>query len=141
MGTTTGGGSCKLGLVCDATPPRQLDLPTDERAPAHARRFLEEAVCPVHAACVLDDATLLVTELVTNSLRYGAPPLTVRVVCDGTAGLRVMVSDGDPGAPVPRTAGAEDESGRGTTLVDYISDAWGVEPHEDGKTVWFSLTA
>jgi anti-sigma regulatory factor (Ser/Thr protein kinase) len=127
--------------VCDATPPRLLQLPTDERASAQARRFLEEAVCPVHAASVVDDATLLVSELVTNSLRYGAPPLTVKVVCDGSAGLRVMVSDGDPGGPVARSAAPGDETGRGTTLVDYISDAWGVEPREDGKTVWFSLTA
>lgn len=95
----------------------------------------------VHAASVLDSAQPLVSELVTNGIRYGAPPISVRVDCDGSDGLRVTVSDGGTsGLPTPRQAGADEESGRGMTLVDYISTDWGVEAHEEGKTVWFSLT-
>jgi anti-sigma regulatory factor (Ser/Thr protein kinase) len=88
----------------------------------------------------LDEAELLVSELVTNGVRYGAPPITVQVVCQGSAGMRVLVSDRDGSVPQHRLAGSEDESGRGIALVDYFSAEWGIEPHGDGKTVWFSLT-
>ena len=126
--------------MCDATPTMRLDLPTDEQAPSRARRLLREAICPVHAASVLDSAQLLVSELVTNGIRYGAPPLSVLVDCDGSAGLRVTVSDGGSrGVPRARQAHAQEESGRGLALIDYISDAWGIEPPEEGKAVWFSL--
>ena len=127
--------------VCDVTADVQLQLPLDPRAAAQARRFLREAICPVHAASVLDSAELLVSELVTNGVRYAAPPITLRVACDGSSGLQVSVSDGGAELPAPRQALEEAESGRGMTLVDYISDDWGVAPHEDGKTVWFTLSA
>jgi anti-sigma regulatory factor (Ser/Thr protein kinase) len=125
--------------VCDATPAAYLQLPLDERAVAAARRFLRAAVCEIHAAGVLDEAELLVSELVTNGVRYGAPPITVQVVCDGGARMRVLVSDRDATVPQQRLAGPEEESGRGMGLVDYLSAEWGIEPHGDGKTVWFSL--
>ncbi|WP_432572555.1 ATP-binding protein [Kineococcus sp. SYSU DK005] len=126
--------------MCETTPTMRLELPMDEQAPGRARRFLREAICPVHAASVLDSAQLLVSELVTNGIRYGAPPLSVLVDCDGSAGLRVTVSDGGVrGVPRARQAGSQEESGRGLALIDYVSDAWGIEPREEGKAVWFSL--
>ncbi|WP_432574038.1 ATP-binding protein [Kineococcus sp. SYSU DK005] len=126
--------------MCEVTPTMLLELPLDERSPSRARRFLRGAICPVHAASVLDSAQLLVSELVTNGIRYAAPPISVRVDCDGSAGLRVTVSDGGTSSfPAPRQAGEHEESGRGMTLVDYISEDWGVEPQEEGKAVWFSL--
>ena len=119
----------------------ETTLPLDPRAASDARRFLRSAICREHAASVLDGAELLVSELVTNGVRHAAPPITLRVQCDGSSGLQVSVSDGGTSGPVPREARADAESGRGMTLVDYISDDWGVLPHEDGKTVWFSITA
>jgi anti-sigma regulatory factor (Ser/Thr protein kinase) len=128
-------------LMCTITPTMRLELPLDHESPRRARRFLHEAVCTVHAASVLDSAQLLVSELVTNGIHYGAPPISVRVDCDGGAGLRVTVSDGGTsGLPTPREAGVDDESGRGIALIDYISDEWGIDAHEQGKAVWFSLT-
>jgi anti-sigma regulatory factor (Ser/Thr protein kinase) len=127
--------------MCDITPTMRAEFPLHDGSPGRARRFLRGAVCPVHAASVLDSAQLLVSELVTNGIRYGAPPLSVRVDCDGSAGLRVTVSDGGTsGLPAPRRADDDEESGRGMALVDYISADWGVEAGEEGKAVWFSLT-
>jgi anti-sigma regulatory factor (Ser/Thr protein kinase) len=127
--------------VCEATPTMYLELTLSERAPAQARRFLHQAICPVHAASVLEGAELLVSELVTNGVRYGSPPISVQVSCDGSAGLRVIVTDGDThGVPRQRQVGSGEESGRGLALIDYISDDWGVEPRQDGKAVWFSIT-
>lgn len=61
------------------------------------------------------------------------------VECDGGDGLRVSVHDEDPTPPVRREVGPEAESGRGIGLVDLVSDAWGVETDEHGKSVWFCL--
>ncbi|NHC45237.1 ATP-binding protein [Motilibacter sp. K478] len=111
----------------------------DMRAAAQARGFVAEATCPAHGAHVFDEARLLVSELVANAVRHGAPPITLEISCDGTMGLLVRVSDGSPAAPVAKEASVEDESGRGVALVDLISDAWGIEPTGEGKAVWFRI--
>jgi anti-sigma regulatory factor (Ser/Thr protein kinase) len=113
----------------------------DLRAPARARQFVREAHCGAHNASVLDEAALLVSELVTNAIRHGAPPLTAEVECVGRQGMEVRVSDGSSEAPSMRLAPIDAESGRGTALVHLLSDAWGVEPTEQGKAVWFRLKA
>ena len=129
-----------IGGMCSVTPPAEQTLPVDQRAPGAARQFLREASCQTHHARVLDEAELLVSELVTNAVVHGAPPITVSVECDGTKGLRVAVTDGSDHTPVPREAAPDDESGRGIYLVDVISDRWGVAPNRGpGKAVWFSL--
>ena len=125
--------------MCLATPPAVLTLELDDQAPRRARQFLRKARCPEHNASVLDEAVLLLSELVTNAMKHGAPPITTEVACNGTSGMQVRVSDGDPTAPTARHAGPEDQSGRGVGLVDMLSDGWGVDPTPNGKTVWFRL--
>ncbi len=53
--------------------------------------------------------------------------------------MRVEIDDPSPQVPVVRHPDAVDEHGRGVLLVDQLANAWGVEPHDDGKTVWFEL--
>ena len=69
-------------------------------------------------------------------------PHMIAIDCDG-AGLHVRVRDGSTDAPIPASAEPQAESGRGLTLVQLISDTWGVEPvaddHGPGKEVWFEL--
>lgn len=126
--------------MCTTTPPAEMRLPSTVQAPAAAREFLRAAACPTHHARVLDEAELLVSELVTNAVLHGAPPITVRVECDNSHNLRVAVTDRNPEPAVPREAGPQDESGRGIRLVDVISDRWGVRARPDeGKDVWFEL--
>jgi anti-sigma regulatory factor (Ser/Thr protein kinase) len=126
--------------MCAVTQPAEIHLPTTTHAPASARAFLRAAACSEHNARVLDEAELLVSELATNAVLHGAPPVTVRVECDGSVGLCVSVTDHDPHPPRELAAGPDDESGRGITLVDLISDRWGVHQHlGDGKEVWFRL--
>ncbi|GAA2973599.1 MULTISPECIES: ATP-binding protein [Streptomyces] len=101
-------------------------------------------------AAVGDLAVLLVSELVTNALCYAAGPIGVRVVRPhpdgdgpGTAaagrGLRVEVSDPLPEPPTERTAGPDDEGGRGLQLVACSARRWGTRRGKSGKTVWFEL--
>ena len=81
----------------------------------------------------------MVSELVSNAVAYGGPPITVKLTCNGSAGLEVRVSDGSDRMPSPGRAGPLAESGRGLHLVDVLSSRWGVDPTHDGKEVWFVL--
>ena len=124
--------------MCQATPRAERRLPLTDEAPAEARRFLRAATCTTHHSSVVEDAVLLVSELVTNSVRHGGPPVVVAVDCDGTA-LQVRVRDGSPALPQPRDALISDEGGRGLALVRSLSSDWGIDPEPDGKHVWFVL--
>ncbi|MFF5041511.1 ATP-binding protein [Streptomyces nigra] len=89
-----------------------------------------------------DLAALLVSELVTNSLRHATGPIGLRLVRpDGDGGvLLVEVSDPLPDPPRPRGADTDDEGGRGLQLVARTSRRWGTRPGRgSGKTVWFEL--
>lgn len=89
-----------------------------------------------------DIAALLVSELVTNSLRHATGPIGVRLVRPVSLGdvLLVEVSDPLPDPPRERIAHLEDESGRGLQLVAHSSRRWGTRPgRSTGKTVWFEL--
>lgn len=88
---------------------------------------------------MVEEAQLLVSELVTNAVRHGAPPIELHVCCAGGDRLEIRVRDSDPRTPAPRSADEDAEGGRGLLLVDLVSDAWGHEEDEDGKTVWFTL--
>jgi len=125
--------------VCEYTAPARLTLPPRPESVATARNFLRERFCTEHDARVVDVAVLLVSELVTNTVRHGSPPLAVEIDCDASHALQVRVSDGRPTLPTRGQAAPDDEGGRGLAIVDLLSDAWGVDPTERGKTVWFRL--
>ena len=128
--------------MCEATVRAELRLPVQSTSPAVARRFAEANGCLEHGRETLDDALLLISELVTNSVLHGGPPIVLAIDCDGQ-GLHVRVRDGGPTLPERRTADDGAESGRGMTLVEMLSSTWGVEPVPDaqgaGKEVWFEL--
>ncbi|MFH8614017.1 ATP-binding protein [Streptomyces sp. NPDC017979] len=90
-----------------------------------------------------DVTVLLVSELVTNSLRYASGPIGVRLVrreqVDVAPSLLVEVSDPLPDPPVERTAAPDDEHGRGLQLVAGSARRWGTRRGSTGKTVWFEL--
>jgi len=114
-------------------------LPRDAAGVALARTHLRGLGQAVPGES-LDDAVLLVSELVTNAVRHGGGD-DVRVtaaLCPG--GLRVGVGDDGPGFPVRREADEDDTNGRGVAIVAALADQWGVDVHpDDGKTVWFTL--
>ncbi|MFF4053988.1 SpoIIE family protein phosphatase [Streptomyces chartreusis] len=77
---------------------------------------------------------LLVSELVTNAIRYGRPPISLRLIRD--SGLVCEVSDASSTAPHLRRARTYDEGGRGLLLVAQLSERWGTRHAADGKTIW-----
>ncbi len=107
-------------------------------APATARHAVSAFVRALGLACVRETAELLVTEAVTNALLHGAPPIEVRATGDAEH-VRVAVSDHSPNQPVPRDPAPDEIGGRGLLLIDVLSTTWGVEPLEDGKSLWFEV--
>ncbi len=85
-----------------------------------------------------DTTQLLASELITNALRHAHGPIRVHLRVHDAL-LRCEVEDADPNGPVPRTAGADAESGRGIELVDALAQAWGSDATLTGKTTWFEL--
>ncbi|MFG3044893.1 SpoIIE family protein phosphatase [Streptomyces sp. NPDC048241] len=111
-----------------------LDVPSDPAAVSRARRFaagrLEE--------WGLDDLSfateLIVSELVTNAVRYGRSPIQLRMILQ--ASLTCEVSDASSTAPHLRRARTFDEGGRGLLLVAQMADRWGTRHSRDGKVIW-----
>ena len=84
----------------------------------------------------LDDAALVLSELVGNAVRHAeGDVMQVRLRRTGDV-LRIAVHDRSTVPPAPRDASVEDESGRGMTIVEALSRSWGWEPRADGKVVW-----
>ncbi|GAB2872321.1 SpoIIE family protein phosphatase [Streptomyces deserti] len=81
---------------------------------------------------------LVVSELVTNAIRYGAPPIRLRLIHDAST-LICEVSDTSPTAPHLRRAKTWDEGGRGLLLVAQLTQRWGSRPTAEGKTIWAEL--
>jgi two-component sensor histidine kinase len=77
---------------------------------------------------------VIVSELVTNAIRYGAPPMWLRIIKD--LNISCEVHDGSSAAPRLRHPGTGDEFGRGLYIVGRLVQAWGTRYTPDGKTVW-----
>ncbi|MEE1754677.1 SpoIIE family protein phosphatase [Streptomyces sp. SP18CS02] len=86
----------------------------------------------------LDDLTftteLILSELITNAIRYGAAPVRVRLLHD--RGLTCEVADNSSTAPHLRYAATTDEGGRGLFLVAQLSERWGTRYTPQGKVIW-----
>src|SRR4051794_35509328 len=119
---------------------RQLTLPPAPDSARQARRFVAEVLLDARAdATLLDVATLLTSELVTNGIVHAHTDL--RVVVDVTDRyIRVEVADGSPSLPVRRDYDDSAITGRGMEMVELLSHEFGAEPIDgEGKRVWFRL--
>ncbi len=89
---------------------------------------------------LVEDVTLVVSELVTNAVVHAAPDSPMELSLSLTDQVvRVSVSDASPQHPHRRDAGAGDEGGRGMAIVDALADRWGVESQGPGKCIWFEI--
>ena len=89
-------------------------------------------------APLIDDAQLLVSELVTNALRYGQGVEIEFRLAITLQGMLLAVNDGSDRRPRLRVVGDSSETGRGLFLVAALADDWGVSP--DGTTTWCTLS-
>lgn len=118
-----------------------VQFPADAGAPEAARRSIERLRADLLPA-TFDETTLLVSELVTNSVRHGGlawdQPIRVRAAV-GDRSLRVAVTDPGEGFDVSAIDPPNGHGGWGLRVLDRLASAWGVEEDRATTTVWFEL--
>ncbi|CAL9463724.1 hypothetical protein SUDANB105_02680 [Streptomyces sp. enrichment culture] len=112
-------------------------LEPEDAAPGRARRLARRALARWGLEELTDSVELLVSEVVTNAVRYASRPVTLRLL--RTDVLRCEVGDDVPQLPRLRQARATDEGGRGLYLVNRMARRWGATRLSTGKVVWFEL--
>ncbi|MFK0103716.1 SpoIIE family protein phosphatase [Streptomyces sp. NPDC091217] len=112
-------------------------LEPEDAAPGRARRLARRALARWGLEELSDSVELLVSEVVTNAVRYASRPVTLRLL--RTDVLRCEVGDDVPQLPRLRQARATDEGGRGLYLVNRLARRWGATRLSTGKVVWFEL--
>ncbi|MFD9463779.1 SpoIIE family protein phosphatase [Streptomyces sp. NPDC060027] len=112
-------------------------LEPEDAAPGRARRLARRALSRWGMEDMTDSVELLVSEVVTNAVRYASRPVTLRLL--RTDVLRCEVGDDVPQLPRLRQARATDEGGRGLFLVNRLARRWGATRLSTGKVVWFEL--
>ncbi|MFR9672987.1 ATP-binding protein [Streptomyces sp. TR06-5] len=123
----------------------EYTLPRADASARWARRltagFLNGSRTPPEAALHMDEATLVVSELVTNATRHGDSRCRLRL-STAPRSLTIEVHDDSSGRPVLRTATTDGESGRGIALVSCLARHLDVTDHPTGgKTVRAVLDA
>ncbi|MGW2964656.1 SpoIIE family protein phosphatase [Streptomyces sp. NPDC001220] len=114
-----------------------LELPPDPAMVADARTDTERQLEDWGLSELSFTAALVVSELVTNSIRYATGPVLLRLIRDRS--LLCEVSDNAHTAPHLRRARRDDEGGRGLFLVAQVSQRWGTRYTASGKTIWAEL--
>ncbi|MGQ4512133.1 SpoIIE family protein phosphatase [Streptomyces sp. DW26H14] len=112
-------------------------LPREPRSVGRAREYARAQLIAWDLEPLVDTIELLVSELVTNAMRYGEGEIRLRLLRDRT--LVCEVWDAGLVQPRRRRARDTDEGGRGLQLVGMLSSAWGSRRTPRGKTVWFEL--
>ena len=110
-------------------------------AATRARRFARDTVAAWRLSDIVLEVEMVTTELVTNAVLHGAPPISLELAHHGDV-LRISVRDNSATAPVVTHAAADAMTGRGLALVGSLSTQWGVVPAgggRSGKLVWAEL--
>jgi DNA-binding NarL/FixJ family response regulator len=128
-----------LSQALDVRRESSTSLASSRDSPRAARRVVERVLgswgCD---EALVDIVTLLVSELVGNAVVHAVSDveLWIRLLADR---LRVDVIDRSTVVPHRRSAGADDQTGRGSVLVERLATSWGITGRPDGKSVWFEV--
>ncbi len=117
-----------------------MTLEPEPRSAGTARRTVEALLTSHGLADLVDTATLLVSELVTNAILHTASPVELRCSVGGGWSL-IEVSDRSSALPSPRNYDEDALTGRGLGLVELLAESWGIESESQGKSVWFRLVS
>ncbi|MFF4829181.1 SpoIIE family protein phosphatase [Streptomyces sp. NPDC001312] len=120
--------------MLDADQIATLHIAADPAAVAGARSWATHQLHTWHLDELAFITELVVSELVTNAIRYAAPPIQLRLIKNQN--LICEVSDASSTAPHLRRARVFDEGGRGLMLVAQLTGRWGTRYSGLGKTIW-----
>lgn len=129
--------SASAGQPGGAGPEQTRIFPNSSRAPRAARRFVAETLRRWGRHDLVEDASIVATELVTNAVMHARSDSVVTVSSLGDA-VRVAVRDFSRALPRPGPRPAT-PGGRGLNLVAALSSLWSTELVDDGKVVWSEL--
>lgn len=121
----------------------ELTLSADPRSIRVARGFLvsiaRDLDLPTDTVSV---AELALSEIVTNAVIHGAPPIVLQVDATPTR-LDVSVHDASPARPNAEEPSIDATGGRGLAIVAAVAGSWGWEPDPlgPGKRIWFSVSS
>ena len=128
MSRDPGAGVGELALRLDGTP----------EAASHARSALGRLRADLDAP-LMETMRLLVTELVSNSVRHARAHVVALRVLVHNGAVHVEVADEGPGFTPGRHRAGQDEAGWGLFLVERLADRWGVVRDGRRTKVWFEL--
>ncbi|HWM19830.1 MAG TPA: MEDS domain-containing protein [Ilumatobacteraceae bacterium] len=130
-------------VVADAPTPSDAEttrgFSSTSQAPRFARRFVAETLQRWGLIDLVDDATLVVSELATNAMMHARSDFTVALSRRGDA-VRVEVADSSDDAPQARDPAWMAAGGRGLRVVSAIASRTGHDLVDGGKVVWADLT-
>ncbi|MEV8532468.1 SpoIIE family protein phosphatase [Streptomyces sp. NPDC051211] len=115
----------------------EWDVPADPSAVGRVRNAASAQLSAWGLDEVAFTAELILSELITNAIRYGGEPIRVRLLRDRV--LTCEVSDSSSTAPHLRYAATTDEGGRGLFLVAQLAERWGTRYTGRGKVIWAEL--
>jgi CheY-like chemotaxis protein len=117
---------------------RVVELPQDPAAAGRAREWVRSALVEWGLEALVDDALLVVSELVGNAVTHAASSCEV-TISRARGSVRIEVTDRGEGTPEPQPQDGMAEGGRGLVLIGAMSTAWGVEDVPQGKKVWAEI--
>ncbi|WTI18465.1 SpoIIE family protein phosphatase [Streptomyces sp. NBC_00820] len=112
----------------------EWQVPSDPAAVAQVRAAVTRQLSEWDLEELSFTTELILSELVTNAIRYGRGPIGVRLLRGRT--LICEVSDHSTTSPHLRYAASTDEGGRGLFLVAQVADRWGTRYTPTGKIIW-----
>ena len=119
-------------------PTSETTLPALPTSVGAARRFLVQMLEEWELQGLEYDASVVLSELVTNAVLHARTDVRVGVSYDDKV-LKLEVSDGSPRLPVARRPNPQAATGKGLVLVEALASEWGVQRDETGKTIWASF--
>lgn len=121
-------------MALNASQVASWEVPADPAAVSQARADVNTQLIEWGLEDLEFSTELMISELVTNAIRYGGDPIQVRLLRDRA--LICEVSDGSSTSPRLRRARTTDEGGRGLFLVAQLAQHWGTRYITNGKVIW-----
>lgn len=127
-------------MSAPAPPELARVLPGEPASVGQARRLAAEALRAWGRDELVDEASLLISEVVTNAVLHAGTDIEVRIRPRG-AGVHIEVADGSPVLPALRHYHGDAITGRGLRILETTASQWGTLATDSGKVVWFDLGA